>query len=303
MSMETRPYLLHALSPLHAGTGQSVGLIDLPIARLRATNIPFVPGSSLKGVLREARRSLPQAEWEALFGPLREVSGAAGDEAREGDHAGALVVGDARLVALPVRSFLGTFAWVSSPLLLELARRDMAGLDGLPGRMKRLPVTGARVGEGSITVSPKHRRLLLEDLDLDTQVEPEVDTWARFLARTWPEEEEGLRERLAVVDDETMSFLMETATQMETRVRIDPGTGTVVPGALWQEESLPAESLLVGVLAAGRSLRRGTELSATEVLERALKGTTLLQLGGKATVGRGRCRLAAWPAASREVRP
>ncbi|WP_239470151.1 type III-B CRISPR module RAMP protein Cmr4 [Archangium violaceum] len=303
MSMEIRPYLLHALSPLHAGTGQSVGIIDLPIARLRATNIPFVPGSSLKGVLREARRSLPPAEWEALFGPLREVSGAAGDEAREGDHAGALVVGDARLVALPVRSFLGTFAWVSSPLLLELARRDLAGLDGLPGRMKRLPATGARVGAGSITVSPKQRRLLLEDLDLDAQVEPAVDAWARFLSRTWPEEEEGLRERFAVVDDETMSFLLETATQVETRVRIDPDTGTVVQGALWQEESLPAETLLVGVLAAGRSLRRGTELSATEVLERALKGTALLQLGGKATVGRGRCRLAAWPGVSREARP
>jgi CRISPR-associated protein Cmr4 len=302
MSMETRPYLLHALSPLHAGTGQSVGLIDLPIARLRATNIPFVPGSSLKGVLREARRSLPQVEWEALFGPLREVSGAAGDEPREGDHAGALVVGDARLVALPVRSFLGTFAWVSSPLLLELARRDLAGLEGLPGRMKRLPGTGARVGAESITVSPRQRRLLLEDLDLETRVEPAVDDWARFLARTWPEEEEGLRERLAVVDDETMSFLLETATQVETRVRIDSGTGTVVSGALWQEESLPAETLLVGVLAAGRSLRRGTELSATEVLERALEGTALLQLGGKATVGRGRCRLAAWPTASREAR-
>ena len=68
-------YLLHALSPLHAGTGQSVGLIDLPIARLRATNIPYVPGSSLKGVLREARRSLPPEEWEALFGPLREPTG------------------------------------------------------------------------------------------------------------------------------------------------------------------------------------------------------------------------------------
>ncbi|WPB79410.1 type III-B CRISPR module RAMP protein Cmr4 [Archangium violaceum] len=302
MSMEIRPYLLHALSPLHAGTGQSVGLIDLPIARLRATNIPFVPGSSLKGVLREARKSLPSAEWEALFGPLREVPGAEGDETREGDHAGALIVGDARLVALPVRSFLGTFAWVSSPLLLELARRDLAGLDGLPGRMKRLPGTGARVGADSITVSPRHRRLLLEDLDLDTQVEPAVDAWARFLARTWPEEEDGLRERFVVVDDETMSFLLETATQVETRVRIDPGTGTVVQGALWQEESLPAETLMVGVLAAGRSLRRGTELSATEVLERALKGTALLQLGGKATVGRGRCRLAAWPGASREAR-
>lgn len=303
MSMESRPYLLHALSPLHVGTGQSVGLIDLPIARLRATNIPFVPGSSLKGVLREARRSLPPAEWNALFGPLRETMGAEGDETREGDHAGALVVGDARLVALPVRSFLGTFAWVSSPLLLELAHRDLAGSEGVPARIKRLPGTGARVGAASITVTPRERKLLLEDLDLGTQEDAAVDAWARFLARTWPEEEDGLRQRFAVVDDETMSFLLETATQVETRVRLDARTGTVVRGALWQEESLPAESLLIGVLAAGRSLRPGTEMSAALVLERALKGTAVLQLGGKATIGRGRCRLAMWPGAGKEARP
>ena len=31
--MLTQLFLIHALSPLHAGTGQSVGAIDLPIAR------------------------------------------------------------------------------------------------------------------------------------------------------------------------------------------------------------------------------------------------------------------------------
>ena len=38
---------LHALSPLHAGTGQGIGAIDLPIAREKATGIPYLPGSSL----------------------------------------------------------------------------------------------------------------------------------------------------------------------------------------------------------------------------------------------------------------
>jgi len=302
MSMETRPYLLHALSPLHAGTGRSVGIIDLPIARLRATNIPFVPGSSLKGVLREARHGLPDAEREALFGPLRRVSGPEGDEAWEGDHAGALVVGDARLVALPVRSFVGTFALVSSPLLLELARRDLKGMEGVPERLK--PVAGpiARVGPGNVTVSPEPRKLFLEDLDLDVQVEPAVEAWARFLARALPEDEELIRERFVVVDDETMSFLMETATQVDTRVRIDSETGSVAEGNLWQEESLPAETLLVGVLAAGPSLRRDMPLSARDVLDRALREPAWLQLGGKATVGRGRCRLAAWPGLAKEAR-
>ena len=302
MSLESRPYLLHALSPLHVGTGQSVGLIDLPIARLRATNIPFVPGSSLKGVLREAHRGrLPPAEWEALFGPQRKTSGAAGDEPQDGDHAGALVVGDARLVALPVRSFRGTYALVTSPMSLHLTRRDFAGLKGLPERIPQPPGPGARVGPGSITLT-RQDRLLLEDLDLDAQKDPLVEEWARFLAWAWPEEAEAWRQRLTVVDDGTMDFLLETGTQVDTRVRIDAQTGTVAAGQLWQEESLPAESLLVGVLAAGRSLRKGVELSAAEVLTRALAGMELLQLGGKATVGRGRCRLAAWPVASREAR-
>jgi CRISPR-associated protein Cmr4 len=300
LSLETRPYLLHALSPLHAGTGQSVGVIDLPIARLRATNIPFVPGSSLKGVLRELHRKLPPAEWETLFGPLRKMSGQEGDEAL--DHAGALVVGDARLVALPVRSFFGTFALVSSPLLLNLARRDLTGLAGLPNPLERRAGPAAWVGPGNVTVSAEHRKVFLEDLDLDTQEEPAVEAWARFLARALPEEEVLVRERFVVVDDETMDFLLETATQVDTRVRINPETGTVAEGALWKEESLPAETLLVGVLAAGPSLRRGTSLCASEVLERALRGAAVLQLGGKATVGRGRCRLAVWPEAGKEAR-
>ncbi|RMD58772.1 type III-B CRISPR module RAMP protein Cmr4, partial [Candidatus Parcubacteria bacterium] len=50
--MQAKLMFLHALSPLHAGTGQGVGAIDLPIAREKGTEIPIVPGSSLKGVLR-----------------------------------------------------------------------------------------------------------------------------------------------------------------------------------------------------------------------------------------------------------
>lgn len=301
MSLETRPYLLHALSPLHAGTGQSVGVIDLPIARLRATNIPFVPGSSLKGVLRELHRGSQAAEWEAIFGPLRKAMGPDGDEALE--HAGALVVGDARLLAMPVRSYFGTFALVSSPLLLTLASRDLSAVPGRPGALTRVDGPLARVGPGNITVAPGHRRVFLEDLHLEVQEAPEVEAWAGFLAQALPEEATLIRERFVVVDDETMDFLLETATQVDTRVRIDHQTGTVAEGALWKEESLPAESLLVGVLAASPSLRRDTKLSSGEVLERTLQGATVLQLGGKATVGRGRCRLATWPGAAKEPRP
>jgi hypothetical protein len=37
--MNTRHFLVHALSPLHAGTGHAADVIDLPTARMKATGI------------------------------------------------------------------------------------------------------------------------------------------------------------------------------------------------------------------------------------------------------------------------
>ena len=107
--MTTTQLLFHALSPLHAGTGQSIGAIDLAIARDRATQFPYLPGSSIKGSLRDvARQKLVQnALLIKLFGP---------ETANASEHAGALIVSDANLLLLPVRSVAGTFAWVTSPI-------------------------------------------------------------------------------------------------------------------------------------------------------------------------------------------
>ncbi|NVJ09028.1 type III-B CRISPR module RAMP protein Cmr4 [Myxococcus sp. AM001] len=307
--MESRPYLLHALSPLHVGTGQSVGVIDLPLARLKATGIPFIPGSSLKGVLRELRRPRDAAGdarglHDAVFGPRRAKPGPEGDE--PGDYAGALAVGDARLLALPVRSFVGTFALVTSPLLLALARRDLGGDAGAWPKVEPLAQRRARVASvkdctvvsGGDTAEP---RVYLEDLDLPVTPEDDaaLDAWAQGLAGMLPEGERALlTKRLVLVDDETMSFLWETATQVDTRVSICPDTGTAAKGQLWTEESLPAETLLVGVMGATGTFNPAPrKLAADAVLDAALGGEgTVLQLGGKATVGRGRCRLLTWRA-------
>lgn len=224
--MKTQPFLLHALSPIHAGTGHAVDVIDLPIARQRATGIPFVPGPSLKGVLRDAQRPADATTadtWRAVYGP---------DTANAKDHAGALAVGDAVLLALPVRSFRGTFAWVTSPLLLELAQRDLGGALAIPA----IVGAGARVGARSICVHDGV--LLLEDLDLPATEDEATTAWAAWLGALLYPGKDLVEKRLAIVDDETMTFLWETRTQLDARVSID-ATGTVKDGALWLEESLP----------------------------------------------------------------
>jgi CRISPR-associated protein Cmr4 len=243
---------------------------------MKATGIPFLPGSSIKGVLRDARRATDREKTEAVFGPSDDPAA----------HAGALVVSDARLLALPVRSFRGTFAWVTSPLLLTLAKRD---LEEPSLTVPTINGRGARLAQGTICVH--NDRLYLEDLDLAAAVAAEATAWAQRLARLAFPGDDIFTKRFAVVDDDTMAFLWETATQVDARVRLDERTRTVAPGALWLEESLPPETLLIGLLAADRSRRPNVSMTPDDVLGFALPSEEVYQLGGKATTGRGRCRI------------
>jgi CRISPR-associated protein Cmr4 len=286
--MKRISFLLHALSPLHCGTGQGVDVIDLPIARMHATGIPYVPGTSLKGVLRSvAEATLDQSELFAVFGP--DTNGAA-------DNAGAFVVGDARLLLLPVRSFKGAFAWVTSPLLLHLAARDLvADHDSLP-EVPQLNQATAIVS--SINhVNVYNQCIYLQDIRLTAthqgQASQSLQKWCDVIASLMPEAERKLlSSRLVLVDDETMTFLWETATQVDARNRLNQ-QGTVEVGALWYEESLPPETILIGQLAAEQSRRKGVVLSPDLVLKKALpsQSNKVIQVGGKATVGRGICSL------------
>src|SRR5579875_3801588 len=129
---KARIYWLHCLSPTHVGTGRGVGYIDLPIHRDKVTNWPVIPGSAFKGVwadhygaTEDRRGSDPK---------LRLAFGRASDRETNASNAGALIPTDARLVCLPIRSFQGTFAWCTSPLALQMLRRDLrlAGMVDLP---------------------------------------------------------------------------------------------------------------------------------------------------------------------------
>ncbi|MCS6884030.1 MAG: type III-B CRISPR module RAMP protein Cmr4 [Acidobacteriota bacterium] len=112
--------------PLHAGTGQGIGVIDLPIARERSTNLPYLPGSSLKGVLRDC---CPNDIARKIFGAER---------MEQELYARSLHLTDQRLLLLPVRSLAGTFAWTTSKLVLTRFSRDLkgAGIDRREGCRK-----------------------------------------------------------------------------------------------------------------------------------------------------------------------
>jgi CRISPR-associated protein Cmr4 len=121
--MVAKLMLLHAETPMHPGAGSALGTVDLPVARERHTGFPLIPGSSLKGVLRDkcANGNPKDEKVFAVFGP--DTEGAA-------KHAGALSLTDARLLAFPLRSLSGLFAWVTCPAVLERFLRDLRIVGG-----------------------------------------------------------------------------------------------------------------------------------------------------------------------------
>jgi CRISPR-associated protein Cmr4 len=69
-------------------------------------------------------------------------------------------------------------------------------------------------------------------------------------------------------------------------------TKTVKEGQLWYEEALPCESVLYGLVTALPIKKFASELTSQSILTLVAALTTkAVQLGGKATVGRGLCQL------------
>ena len=294
--MSTEPgslFWLHALTPLRVGGDAGLGAINLPTMREQHTGHPFVPGSVIKGVLRAAMADPVGVLVRELFGPEREDAS---------DHSGALTFSDARLVALPVRSLWGTFAWCTSRLCLRRLERDRRDL-GVDEAPVALPDTDdVLVTPGSAMLSKG--QLFIEEQAVPAKEEPALAKLAARLAEEiWPKDKASrdlFTARLVVLPDDALNALALIALEVRARVSLDPLTGTAAKSGPWLEESMPAETLLAG-LAMGRDTKvlhkgatptqDGTVVKADAALNQLREAgalTDVLTFGGHISVGYGR---------------
>lgn len=286
--------LIHALSPVHAGTGQSIGAVDLPIARNRATEHPYIPGSSLKGSLRDVATSMSEAN-ELESGLVAKVFGP--DASESSDSAGAVAIGDANIIALPVRSIAGTFAWICSPYTITKFLRDLQDAG------TQISIPNISLALDSCFVHEQNhlhvqvggiRKVIFEDLDLTYTTTSEINTLIDAIGGvlfagddTW---QRLFRQKCCIVSDDIFTFLSKNGTDVVTRIRISHETKVVEKGALWTEENLPTESVLYATVVSMPSKRsQMTNEKIFTTLNTIVKHP--IQLGGKATIGRGRCKL------------
>jgi CRISPR-associated protein Cmr4 len=281
--MKFQIFGLYAETSIHAGAGTSTGVIDLPIMREAHTGWPCIFGSAVKGALRAKAEQTRMDILEDVFGP---------DTKNASEHAGALAVGDARLLLLPVRSLTSHFKWVTCPALIQRAAADAKRM-GRPVADFELPA----IAQNEALQQGDAADLYLEEFQFQAK-QTDLSTLLQWLAGFLPPEAgfaDRLQQQLVVVHDDLFAHLAQYATPVTPHIAIDNDKKTVKPGALWYEETLPPETVMYITLAASASRKRSGEIPAERILSQTLQlfppNAPYLQLGGNETVGMGWCRV------------
>ena len=299
---------IYVETPLHAGTGRGFGAVDLPIQRERTTDYPMIQASGIKGRLRaETHPKFGRAQFDAdeeqrrlihkvIFGP---------ETQQASEHAGALGVGDARLLLFPVRSLSGVFAWTTSREALARFVRE-AALAQLPipwsqSLLSDEPPTDGCWVNGDTLVAGE--TVVLEEFAFTPQSDAAatvqaIGTWLAGTVFPQTDEYEYWRaevpKKLCILPENAFRDFVRYGTEIQTHVRISTETKTVEGGALWTSESLPVDTVMYAPLLAtdGRANGAHPKLKAGEVLKQmrdAVKeqGLNRIQLGGDETTGQG----------------
>ena len=268
---------LYSVTPVHAGSGAELSVIDLPIQRERHTGFPVIWGQSLKGVLRkEYEAKAGKEKTKIIFGP---------DTDKAHEHAGAISVGDAKVLLFPVRSLKGVFAYVTCPLVLERFVGDVEFVLKINNKNEDKNIKNAKefikkltdnsreenktsekltlsetsaivFGEDLVVKKSGKNYVVLEDLLLEAKVnnsDKNALALVDLLKEILPENvKDKIDKKLVIVSDDVFTAFVTTTTEIVARVKIDASTGTVQKGALWYEEYLPSDALLYSVITIGK---------------------------------------------------
>lgn len=289
---------LLAQTSVHAGAGQSVGVIDLPIQREGHNGWPCVFGSAMKGALRTKAEDIHGTDNDDLkevFGPETQNSS---------DYASAIAVTDARLLLLPVRSLTSQFKWVTCPEALKRLQRDAE----LLGINLKVPAPEPAKEEAIVHNGSGDTNLFLEEYRFTTTNENLSDI-IKVLANLMHRDDakEVLEKQLVIVTDNIFSYLVKHAVPVNAHIAIDSATKIVKGGALWYEETLPPDTLLyLSLIASGsrKKVENGKDKKTASDILQFVTGLFdshhWLQIGGNETLGMGWCGVKVYPPITKE---
>jgi CRISPR-associated protein Cmr4 len=271
-----------------------VGAIDQPIVRERHTGFPVIPASSLKGTFADAWNDV--LETGEKGGKKRGYSDAAwlfGSDDATPAFAGALLLSEARLLAFPIRSARGSFAWITCPLMLQRAARDGVLAKELVEKLPEPEDDNAIFDAGARSKLAIAAKIVLEEYTFGAQGWTGLVNLGEALAAlmddaVWSE----VKDRLVILSNGMMSYFAQNACEIAQHVRISDETGTAEKGALFNQENVPGETLFYSLVhfLPGRSEKFKDKTAGDAAVEFAKKlNGHAFQFGGDASTGLGYC--------------
>ena len=280
--MNQKTLYLFTRTPLHVGAGTAVGAIDQPVAREKHTGFPIVPGSAIKGVLADGSLYLASRATGERTQQGRDLFGHERPEA-ETAKSGSIAFGEAKLLAFPVRSARGCFAWVTSPMILERWKRDTGNTLTLPTPLPAgLEIYGDAAGLGLPQAASS--QIVLEDYIFEHRgLFDDVAPLTGLLSQGEPPATDTLwatlsTNHLCLISDDMMAHFARNACEIAPHVKINDEFGIAADKALYNQENVPSETLFYAII--------------SELREDKLTGFTvpsIMQIGGDATTGHGFC--------------
>jgi CRISPR-associated protein Cmr4 len=204
---------------------------------------------------------------------------------------------EAKLLAFPVRSLAGCFAWLTCPAVLERFQRDTGRLlkDGHPVTIPQ-PDKDKAIAGPDLVVDGK---VVFEEYAMDTQpVDLAAVAQALKPLSADPLWQDKVEKRLAIVHDENFQHFVTSCTEVVARIVINPATRT--NENLFYQENVPCETLFYSVLTVMPSRRTGEQEPAGKLADLLAK-TQLLQIGGDETTGHGLCEVKTETLAKKEA--
>lgn len=265
---------LYSLSPVHCGGEADMGNI-LEIAREAHTNFPYIPGSTLRGNIRDELENLNEDVATRLFGKKLDEDG------QMGVHQ--VWFGDARLLWIPMatmaRGSNDVFTWVSCHSLI----RDHALIAGFPN--VALPNCAVGTTGGTYTVADAQ-----VNVTSISSLSPEQKTVISLAGEWSPSLKDAVKgaweNSHIVLPDADFQILMEHALWTQIRNKIqDSGDEAGSAEVFWTDVCIPRDTIFY--YSWGYSPKQNNTMTTDDhnQLMEVIKG--LVQVGGQANVGRG----------------
>lgn len=288
MYREKEMIYIKALTPIHAGAGQTLESVDMPIQREKHSGIPKIEASSLKGSIKHALYQKMKNSQEDI-NTLYTIFGA---EDSDKDYASAIGFTDAKLLFFPVKSATDIFKLITCPYILKRWMEDVKlqndkndeksqknDIETISTYFKKLVIDEGRCITNSNNPIILEEYIFERDSRIDTALQNFLEKITNFNIDT---------NRIVILNDSDFIDLVTMYTEIITRNKINVETGTAQEFGLFTEEYLPTESILYFTVLASPSFDTRGPKTAKEVVDYFDgKVDEVFQVGGNATIGKG----------------